>query len=699
MKSLWDDEDAAAAVAHYREDGINADIALRVYTSRLLGGDPRLVLHGGGNTSVKTTLADLMDDDCEVVCVKGSGWDLADIEPAGLPALRLEPLRRLIRLDALNDEDMVNAQRGQLLDSTSPNPSVETLVHAFLPDKFVDHTHANPVLVVTDQPNGAEICADIFGERAPVVPYVMPGFALAKLAAKTNAGSANSEGLVLLKHGIFSYGAGAQESYERMISLVSLAEAYIESARTQHFVVADLPFRAADVAKVAPVLRGAIAQCVDKDEGLWRRQVLEFRTSESILGYVNGKDIERYSQIGVVTPDHTIRTKNWPLILPPPDVESFEGYSVVARSAVETFVDDYHAYFRRHNPADNPKSELDPMPRVLLVPGLGLFGAGKSAREAKIAADIAENTIAVIGDAEAIGRYQPVAEPDMFEIEYWSLEQAKLGKGTEAPLTRHVVAVTGGGRAIGAATVEAFVAQGAEVAVLDQDVTAAQSVADRVGPSAIAIRCDVTDRSDVAGAFADICRAFGGLDILVSNAGGAWQGRIGDVEDAALRASFELNFFAHQHVAQAATAVFQAQETGGVLLFNASKQAVNPGPDFGPYGLPKAATMFLSRQHALDYGAEGIRSNAVNADRIRSGMLDDAFIAERAEARGLSPQAYMRDGNLLKREVKTRDSRRRIRRPSACGEDDRCSCHRRWREYCRGFAVRRDGLKARCISV
>ena len=385
MKSIWDDEDAAAAVAHYREDGINADIALRVYTSRLLGGDPRLVLHGGGNTSVKTTLADLMDDDCEVVCVKGSGWDLADIEPAGLPALRLEPLRRLIRLDALNDEDMVNAQRGQLLDSTSPNPSVETLLHAFLPDKFVDHTHANPVLVVTDQPNGAEICADIFGERAPVVPYVMPGFALAKLAAKTNAGSANSEGLVLLKHGIFSYGAGARESYERMISLVSLAEAYIESARTQHFVVADLPFRAADVAKVAPVLRGAIAQCVDKDEGLWRRQVLEFRTSESILGYVNGKDIERYSQIGVVTPDHTIRTKN---AYPHP---MWKVLRVFCCGPLGPFVDDYCVFAQsgRH-------PELDPK-----------LGAGKSAREAKIAADIAEH---YRGDwrREAIGRYQPV---------------------------------------------------------------------------------------------------------------------------------------------------------------------------------------------------------------------------------------------------------------------------------------------------
>ena len=655
MKSLWNDEDAKSMVDHYAKEGATSDVALRIYTSRLLGGDPSLVLHGGGNTSVKTTLPDLMGDDCEVICVKGSGWDLVDIEPAGLPALRLEPLKRFIELDRLSDEDMVNAQRGQLLNSNSPNPSVETFLHAFLPAKFVDHTHSSSVLAVTDQPDGTEICVEIFGERAPVVPYVMPGFALAKLAAKTHADNPNSEGLILLKHGIFSYGADAREAYDRMISLVSIAESRIEAAHQKSFVPANLPVRVADVASVAPIIRGAIAQIVDDEEGLWRRQILEFRTSEIILAYVNGSDLARYSQVGVITPDHTIRTKNWPLIVPVSAVGDLDGFAAAARAAVTTFVDDYHAYFQRYNTTAQSKTELDPMPRVLLVPGLGLFGAGKSAKDAKIAADIAENTISVITAAEGIGRYQPVAEADMFEIEYWSLEQAKLGTGAEAPLARHVAAVTGGGSGIGAATVAAFAAQGAEVAVLDKDGDAAQLVANRIGSNALAITCDVTDRLSVDRAFAEICRTFGGLDILVSNAGAAWQGRIGEVADEALRASFELNFFAHQHVAQAATAIFRTQSTGGVLLFNASKQAVNPGPDLGPYGLPKAATMFLSRQYALDYGVEGIRSNAVNADRIRTGMLDDAFIAKRAHARGLSPKAYMREGNLLKREVNASD--------------------------------------------
>ena len=656
MKSLWSDTDAAAMVAHYARTGVNDDIALRVYSSRLLGGDPNLVLHGGGNTSVKTSLTDVMGDPCDVLCVKGSGWDLGDIEPAGLPALHIEPLRRLIKLDRLSDEDMVNAQRGQLLDSSAPNPSVETLLHAFLPAKFVDHTHATAVLAVTDQPNGADICGEIYGDRAPVVPYVMPGFALAKLAGQVHAENPASDGLILLKHGIFSYGATAREAYESMIALVNLAEARIEKARTQHFVPAEIAADLADVAAVAPIIRGAFAQCVDEEEGEWRRQVLEFRTSPAILSYVNGSELPRYSQVGVVTPDHTIRTKNWPLIVSPPVAQDLAGFAAATRAAVGSYVDNYHAYFERHNASlAEPKTELDPMPRVVLVPGLGLFGAGKSRRDAAVAADIAENTIEVITDAEAIGRYAPVPEADMFEIEYWSLEQAKLGQGAEAPLSRNVVVVTGGGSGIGAATAAAFAAQGAAVAILDKDGDAAAQAAGQVGSGSAAFQCDVTDPAAVTRAFDDVCRTYGGLDIVVSNAGAAWQGRIGEVADDVLRASFELNFFAHQHVAQAAVAIFQAQATGGVLLFNASKQAVNPGLNFGPYGLPKAATMFLSRQYALDYGAEGIRSNAVNADRIRTGMLDDALIAERAGARGLTPAAYLRDGNLLKREVKASD--------------------------------------------
>lgn len=654
MLSQWDDAAAVATVARYAGLGVAPDIGMRVYSARLLGRDSRLVLHGGGNSSVKTTLPDLLGAACEVLCVKGSGWDLGTIEPAGLPALRLAPLRKLIALDRLSDEDMVNAQRGELLDSAAPNPSVETLLHAFLPAKFVDHTHASAVLAVTDQPDGAELCADIYGDRAPVVPYVMPGFALAKLAAEVHGRHPRSEGLILLKHGIFTYGADAREAYERMIALVTLAEDHLRRARRRRLRAARLPGDLASPADIAPIVRGAIAECLDRDEGLWRRQVLAFRTTPEIRAYVDGEELARYSQVGVVTPDHAIRTKPRPLIAPPPTAGDLDGFAAEMRAAAARFADAYHAYFERHKGRSGaPKTELDPMPRVVLVPGVGLFGAGKSAAEAGVAADIAENAITVIGDAEAIGSFRSVSEADMFDIEYWSLEQAKLGRGEEAALARHVVAVTGGASGIGAATARAFAGQGAAVAILDRDQGLAREAAADIG--AAAIPCDVTDRRSVADAFAELCRIYGGLDILVSNAGAAWQGRIGEVAESDLRASFELNFFAHQRVAQAAVAIFRRQRTGGVLLFNASKQAVNPGRDFGPYGLPKAATLFLSRQYALDHGADGIRANAVNADRVRSRMLDDALIASRAGARGLTPDAYLRDGNLLKREVKAGD--------------------------------------------
>ena len=656
MQSRWRDEDAAGLVAAYTAEGVNRDLALRVYTSRLLGRDPRLVLHGGGNTSVKTAMPDLAGDDVEVLCVKGSGWDLADIQPPGLPALRLAPLRKLVALESLSDEDMVNLQRGQLLDSTSPNPSVETLLHAFVGEKFVDHTHANAVLAVTDQPDGAERSAELYDGRAAVVPYVMPGFALAKLAAKVHDENPGLEGLILLKHGIFSFGADAREAYERMIDLVTLAEAHLECASRTHFVRAAIPLRLAPVSEVAPILRGALAESTDAKEGLWRRQVLAFRRSEAILAYVNGAELLRYSQVGVVTPDHTIRTKNWPLVVPAPEAGKLDDFAAALGAAVDAFVQRYRDYFQRHNAREAvSKVALDSLPRVILAPGLGLVGLGKSAKDARIAADIAEATIEVISAAEAVGRFAPVSESDMFDIEYWSLEQAKLGKGGDAPFARHVVLVTGAGGGIGAATARAFASRGAELVLIDRDGAAVEDVAKTLGGHALAIACDVTDPASVRAAFDRACESFGGVDIVISNAGAAWQGKIGEVSDADLRASFELNFFAHQDVAQNAVRIMRAQGTGGVLLFNASKQAVNPGPDFGPYGAPKAATMFLARQYALDHGAEGIRSNAVNADRVRTGFYTEGLLEERAAARGLSVEDYLAGGNLLKREVTADD--------------------------------------------
>jgi NAD(P)-dependent dehydrogenase (short-subunit alcohol dehydrogenase family) len=317
-------------------------------------------------------------------------------------------------------------------------------------------------------------------------------------------------------------------------------------------------------------------------------------------------------------------------------------------------MENYKVYFDRQNArAGGTKKMLDQAPRVVLVPGLGLFGLGRSKKDAIISADLAEAFVECITDAEAFGRFKSIPEDDMFDVEYWSLEQAKLGAAKPLPLAGQVAVITGAGGAIGSATARAFAAAGAEVALLDIDLSAAQKVANSIGQTAFVAPCDVTNDS-VKAAFEHVVRDFGGVDIVVSNAGAAWQGRIGEVDEATLRKSFELNFFGHQRVAQAAVKIMLQQGTGGCLLFNVSKQAINPGPNFGPYGLPKAATLLLVRQYAVDYGAEGIRSNGVNADRVRSGLLTEDFIKERSKARGVSEKEYM-SGNLLGREVTAED--------------------------------------------
>jgi rhamnose utilization protein RhaD (predicted bifunctional aldolase and dehydrogenase)/NAD(P)-dependent dehydrogenase (short-subunit alcohol dehydrogenase family) len=665
MQSRFVTADAEATVARYAGRGVPHDLALRVYTTRLIGAEPRLVLHGGGNTSVKTRLPDLMGRETEVLCVKGSGADMAVIEPEGLPAVRLAELRMLRARDALSDEDMVRVQRANLLDPTAPNPSVETLLHAFVPHKFVDHSHATAVLSLIDQPDGEAKAAELYDGRMAVVPYIMPGFALAKCAAEAFDAMPAAHGLVLHKHGIFTFGETAEEAYERMIEMVSLAEGRLRRGRR----AVPPPFppppagegqgggpqAVVPLAYAAPIIRGACSLKDERTDGAFRRLILDFRTSDAVRKFVDGAEVKRYATVGVVTPDHTIRTKNWPLVLDAPQEGQAAEFGRSTRAAAAAFIENYRRYFERHNLRfAGAKKMLDPLPRVVLVAGLGLFGLGRSKKDARIAADLAEAAVETITDAEAIGRFESISEADMFDVEYWSLEQAKLGTAKEAPLAGQIAAITGAAGAIGAATARTFAAAGAEVALLDIDEDAAHAAAKAIGRSALAVCCDVTDQASVQTAFARIAETFGGVDIVVSNAGAAWQGRIGEVDEAVLRKSFELNFYGHQRIAQAAVKIMQAQGTGGCLLFNASKQAVNPGSNFGPYGLPKAATLFLARQYALDHGADGIRANAVNADRVRSGLLTDEMVAARAKARGVSEADYM-SGNLLGREVTAED--------------------------------------------
>jgi rhamnose utilization protein RhaD (predicted bifunctional aldolase and dehydrogenase)/NAD(P)-dependent dehydrogenase (short-subunit alcohol dehydrogenase family) len=654
MKSGWVDADAKSIVEEGARSGIGREMALRIYTTRLLGRDRKLVLHGGGNTSLKTRVRDSFGDEVEALYVKATGADMATIGAQGFSAVHLAPMRKLRALAAVGDGELVALERANLIDPAAPNPSVEMMLHAFLPHKFVDHTHATAVLSVIDQPDGEKKCADVFGKRLGFVPYVMPGFGLARAAIAVFERGQPDAGLILSKHGIVTWGEEAREAYERMIETVSLAEDFIARNR-KSVATAAVPADIADEAQVVPIVRGAASLKDEQIEGAWRRLVVEFRAGEGILEFLQNKDLPRLCASGVITPDHTIRTKNWPLLLPAPENGALDEFARVARARAGEFAVRYHRYFERNNArAGGGKRELDPLPRVVLVPGLGLFGLGHCKRDAVIAADIAEAWIEGVSDAEAIGRFESISEADMFDCEYWPLEQAKLGARQELPLAGQVAVITGAAGAIGAATAKAFAAAGAVIALLDVNFAAASEQAEKTLPTALPVVCDVTAVESVRTAFDKVVKEFGGVDIVVSNAGAAWQGRIGEVDEDILRKSFELNFYGHQRVAQAAVKVMRAQGTGGCLLFNVSKQAVNPGANFGPYGVPKAALLALVRQYALDYGAEGIRANAVNADRIRSGLLTPHMIASRSKARGVSEKEYM-SGNLLGREVTADD--------------------------------------------
>ncbi len=543
MQSRWADSDAEATVARYAGAGVARDLALRVYTTRLLGQDPKLVLHGGGNTSLKTRMTDLFGEETEVLCVKGSGQDMGAIEPAGLPAVRLAPLLKLRARDALADDDMVRIKRAALIDPTAPDPSVELLLHAFMPHRFIDHTHATAVLGLIDQPNGPELCAEVYDDRLGIVPYRMPGFGLAKVASEVFDASPKVEGLILLKHGIFTFGDSARESYERMIEMVTRAEQRLTRGRKTVFPAAALPRDVAPRADVMPILRGAVKSSDERVEGAWRRLIFDFRAGDAILDFVNGHDIARYANEGVITPDHAIRTKNWPLIVPAPEAGRLDAFKAAVHELAQTFMAHYRDYFARHDArAGDSRHILDPAPRVVVVPGLGLFGLGRSATDARIAADIAVAWVDGVTGAELIGTFESIPDADLFDCEYWPLEQTKLGARKELPLAGQIAAITGGGGAIGAATAKAFAAAGAEVALLDLNLAAATEHAKAIGGAALPVRCDVTDVASVHAAFEQIVTTFGGVDILVSNAGAAWQGRIGEVDEAVLRKILRTQF-------------------------------------------------------------------------------------------------------------------------------------------------------------
>jgi rhamnose utilization protein RhaD (predicted bifunctional aldolase and dehydrogenase)/NAD(P)-dependent dehydrogenase (short-subunit alcohol dehydrogenase family) len=629
MKSLWDDEEAA---------GYAGDLGLRVYTSRLLGRDRSLVLHGGGNTSVKLRERNLLGDEEEILYVKGSGWDLETIEEAGFAPVRLEHCRRLSRLDELSDPAMVNELVTHMTRASAPAPSVETILHAVLPSKYVDHTHADAVVTVTNVPDGERRAREIWGDSVVVVPYVMPGFDLARLCARRFPEQAGPRtiGMVLLQHGIFSFGGTARESYERMIELVSRAEDHLAAQGAWELPTSPTSPTSAGALPAITAIAG-LRRDLSREAGF--PLILSSRRDARSLAFARRADVAEISQRGPATPDHVIRTKRVPML---------------GRDA-PAWAEEYRRYFAAHAPhAKQPKAMLDPAPRLVLDPELGLLAAGRRASDAAIAAEIYGHTMDVIERAERLGGWRALPERDLFDMEYWDLEQAKLRKaGKPAVFAGEVALVTGAASGIGKACAASLLARGAAVVGIDRSPSVA-TLHDR--KDFLGIAGDVTDEDAIERALAAAVDAFGGLDVLILNAGVFPPGRrLHELASEEWRRVFQINLDANLALLRESHPLLALAPAGGRVVVIGSKNVPAPGPGVAAYSASKAALNQLARVAALEWGRDNIRINVLHPNAVfDTAVWTDEVIASRAAAYGLDVQSYRRN-NVLGVEITSRD--------------------------------------------
>jgi rhamnose utilization protein RhaD (predicted bifunctional aldolase and dehydrogenase)/NAD(P)-dependent dehydrogenase (short-subunit alcohol dehydrogenase family) len=630
MKNLWDDNEAA---------NYSGDLALRVYSSRLLGRNTALVLHGGGNTSVKIREKNIFGQDCDLLYVKGSGWDLETIEEAGFAPVLIDHLRRLADLETLSDLQMVNELKTHMTVAAAPTPSVETILHAALPYKYVDHTHADAIVTITNAPGGQDKIKnrirDIYGDSVVIVPYIMPGFDLARLVAREfpRQRTDNTIGMVLLNHGIFSFADTAKESYDRMIALVSKAEDYLKAHKAWA-----LPQYSVEIKET--VLRHSLAQLRNDISTVAGFPVIMHTQHDArSLGFIRRADITDISQQGPATPDHVIRTKPLPML---------------GRDA-ESYVQSYKRYFDTYAPnARGEKTMLDPAPRVVLDPELGLCAIGRNTKDAAIVKDIYQHTIEVIERSTLLEAYQALPQQDIFDMEYWDLEQAKLKKQGSVPLFNgEVVLITGAASGIGRACVDAFLQRGAAVVGLDINPNI-KEVNDRV--DYLGIVCDVTDEAQIQSALETVVRNFGGLDMLVLNAGIFPPGcPINELQTTEWRKVMRINLDANLIIMREAFPLLKLAPKGGRVVVMGSKNVPAPGPGAAAYSASKAALNQLARVAALEWGDANIRINSLHPDAVfDTGIWTDEVIAARANYYGLTVEQY-KTKNILKTEVQSKD--------------------------------------------
>jgi rhamnulose-1-phosphate aldolase/alcohol dehydrogenase len=645
MRSRWNDAEAATL------EGVD----LLVYASRLVGAETSLVVWGGGNTSVKVTERDHRGREIPVLRVKGSGSDLKSIQRKDFPGVRMDDIRALLERQDMGDEEMVAYLAHGLMEAGGVRPSIETLLHGFVDAYAVVHTHADAIVSLTNNDRAADVLTGVYGKDVIALDYRRPGFKISREVADAIAANPQARALLLFKHGTITWGRTVREAYEGTIELITRAEeAIAERTRGRRAFggprVTALPpaERRSSALDLVPRLRGNLSR--------ERRVIVAFDDTPAVTEFVSSAEAAAVSQIGPATPDHTIYTKRLPCFVSLDDPRDAAATWTAMERSIEAFVRDYTAYVDAHR---GPGVELlDSRPRVVLVPGLGMFTAGRDARTAGIVDDIYHHTIAVLGNATAFGRYVSLSAKDAFDVEYWPLELFKLTLAPpEKELARRIALVTGGGSGIGRAVAQRLAAEGAHVAIADIDGDSARRVADEVtkavgGGRALGLAMDVTSETSVRAAFEATVLAWGGLDILVSNAGIAHSAPVDRMALADWERSFAVNSTGHFLVAREAMRVLIRQGIGGALVFVATKNVMSPGKDFAAYSAAKAAEAQLAKVLALEGAPHGIRSNIVNPDAIfqDSKLWSEEIRRERAAAQGIAVEQledFYRKRNLL----------------------------------------------------
>jgi len=634
VQSLWETSKAQA---------LQAGLDELVYRSNIIGTDRRVCNWGGGNTSSKTIEKDFRGRDVEVMYVKGSGSDLASMKAGNFTGLRMEDIRPLFERDEMPDEEMVAYLGHCMIDSKHPRASIETLLHAFLPFKHVDHTHPDAIIGLCCADNGKELAREIFGDRFVWVPYIRPGFSLSKMIAEGVLANPKAELVLMEKHGLVTWGETSEACYAQTIAIINEAEAFIEARVDEAKLFGGVKHEAlpADVrrsiaAQVMPSIRGAVSDA--------KKMMLSFDDEADVLQFVGGVNSPELSQVGAACPDHLVHTKVVPLFIDwTPNAEDVEGLIAKLKEGVASYKEQYKAYFERNRNEGDVMFEA--APRVILIPGVGMINTGKSWAMSKVSGALYHRAIAVMRGSTALGSFVSLSENESYNVEYWPLELYKLSLApAEAEFSRKVALITGGAGGIGSETARRLVREGAHVVLADLNLEGAQKVAAEINENfgenrAIAVKMDVTKEEEVAAAYADAAIAYGGVDIIVNNAGLATSSPFDETTLREWNLNINVLGTGYFLVAREAFKLMKAQGIGGNMVFIGSKNSVYAGKNASAYSAVKALEAHLARCIAAEGGEFGIRVNTVLPDAILQGsaIWNSNWRNERAAAYGIEP--------------------------------------------------------------